>query len=158
MSNFSEADLGSFTPDRLSDDMLLRFGLANNLINRLKSLQKTADGNSVIITSDQVDSATEKYFGRKVQQHRRKTYLRPLADGERYTFSQVNRLTDQGGGTYLADGVIYSTGSGGTPDPHGTPEEWKNKGEDVEQVGRFTAKLKAVDERYILLEYDVRSQ
>jgi hypothetical protein len=151
-SNFSETGLTSFTPATLNDATLLEFGLAHNLINRLKSLQKSKDGYSVIITSEQVDSAAEKYFGKRLTHHRRLTYTQPLADGEAYTFSQIRSLTDLGGNTYLANGVIYS---GDTPNPHGTPAQWQKAGEAVAQVGSFVAKIQSVGERYILLEYKV---
>ncbi|WP_295455338.1 hypothetical protein [uncultured Thiodictyon sp.] len=151
-SNFSEADLRSFTPQTLSDATLLEFALAHNLINRLKSLQKSKDGYSVIITSEQVDRAAEKYFGKRLTHHRSSTYTQPLADGEAYTFSQVRSLADLGGHTYLANGVIYS---GDTPNPHGTPAQWQQAGEAVAQVGSFVAKIKSVGERYVLIEYKV---
>jgi hypothetical protein len=156
-SNFSEADLKSFTPQTLSDDLLLDFALAHNLINRVSSLEKSRDGNSVIVTSAQIDKTTEKYFGKKVAQHHRQTYTRPLAEGEAYTFSQLSSLTDLGGHLYLANGVIYRAGSGATPNPQGTPAQWKKAGEEVEPCGSFIAKIKSVGERYILLEYHVVS-
>jgi glucose dehydrogenase len=154
-SNFSEVDLKSFKQNSLSDAALLEFGLAHNLINREKSLKKSKDGNSVIITSEQVDDATDKYFGKTVAQHQNKTYTRPMASGEAYTFSQINSLAELAYDTFLAKGVIFTTGSGGTPNPHGTPQEWQKKGEEVEQVGNFTAKIQAVDDRHILIEYSV---
>jgi hypothetical protein len=57
---------------------------------------------------------------------------------------------------YQAEGVVYSTGSGGTPDPHGTPAEWKKKGEDVSSFATFSTTIKAESDRYILLEYTVK--
>lgn len=151
-SNFAEAGVKSFTPQTLNDATLLEFALAHNLINRLKSLQKSKDGYSVIITGEQVDRTTEKYFGKPLAHHRHSTYSQPLADGEAYTFSQIRSLTDLGGHTYLANGVIYS---GDTPNSHGTPAQWQQAGEEVTQVGSFVAKIKSVDGRYILLEYKV---
>jgi hypothetical protein len=62
---------------------------------------------------------------------------------------------NRGDGLFQAEGVIYSTGSGGTPDPHGTPEEWKIKGEDVSRAGTFSALIREESERYILLEYTI---
>jgi hypothetical protein len=50
------------------------------------------------------------------------------------------------------------TGSGGAPDPHGTPAAWKKAGEEVEQIGKFSALIKKLGTgkgRYILLEYQV---
>lgn len=82
----------------------------------------------------------------------------PLADGEAYTFSQITRLLGVGQGLLQAEGVIYLAGSGSTPDPHGAPAAWKKAGEEVEQIGKFSAlikKEKTGKEHYILLEYNV---
>ena len=57
------------------------------------------------------------------------------------TGTSATYLGELGGNTFLAKGVIFTTGSGGTPNPHGTPQEWKKKGEEVEQAGSFTAKI-----------------
>lgn len=157
-SNFSEANLKSFKQDSLSDADLLEFGLSHNFINNEKSLRKSRDGNSAIITSAQVDKATERYFGMKLTEHKSKTYTLPMASGEAYTFSQIKSLSRLDGEKYLAKGVIYTTSSGGTPNPHSTPEAWKKQGEEVELSGNFSAKIQAVGERYILLEYTLTGE
>lgn len=154
-SNFSEAGVASFKQDSLSDEALLDFALRHNYINKLKALQKTTDGLSVLVPVELVDKAAIKYFGRKVGKHAKQSYTVPMADGEAYTFSQIDRLVSLGNDRFQAEGVIYSTGSGGTPNPHATPAEWKKKGEDVSRAGTFSAVIKAESERYILLEYTV---
>lgn len=154
-SNFSEAGMKNFKAGASDDKVLHDFGIMHNLLNREKSLKKSADGNSVIITSAQIDSATEKYFGKKISHHSSKSYTLPMASGEAYTFSQIRRLSQTGTDLYLADGVIFVTGSGGTPNPHGTEKEWKEKGEEVELSGNFTAKIQMIRGRYILREYTV---
>jgi hypothetical protein len=155
-SNFSEANVQSFKRDALSDEAMIEFALSHNYINKRKSLQKSKDGQSVLISAELVDRATIKYFGRKVSGHKSQSYTVPLADGEAYTFSQITQLINIGEDMYQAEGAIYTTGSGGTPDPHGTPAEWKKKGEDVTRSGSFSAIVRAESERYILLEYIVR--
>jgi hypothetical protein len=155
-SNFSEANVQSFKKNTLSDDVLLNFGLMHNYINNFKSLKKSKDGQSAIIPAAFIDKATIKYFGIKTSKRLEEYYTVPLASGEAYTFSQISRLVNMGDNLFQAEGVIYSTSSGGTPNPHGTPEEWKKKGEDVARIGAFSAIIKAESERYILLEYILR--
>jgi hypothetical protein len=155
-SNFSEANVQSFKEGSLSDGALLNFALEHNYKNNFKSLKKSADGQSVIVPASTVDKTTIKYFNLKINRHMKEAYPVPLADGEAYTFSQISRLVNRGDGLFQAEGVIYSTGSGGTPNPHGTPAEWEKKGEDVSRVGTFSALIRAESERYILLEYTVR--
>lgn len=157
-SNFSEAGMESFKKDALSDEAMLNFALTHNYINNRKALKTSKDGQSAIIPADMVDKATVKYFGRRINKPLNPSYAVSLADGEAYTFSQISRLVNMGDHLYQAEGVIYSTGSGGTPDPHGTPAEWKKKGEDVSGVATFSAIIKAESERYILLEYAVLSK
>lgn len=155
-SNFSEAGVQSFKKGALSDEALLEFALRHNYLNNFKSLGKSKDGLSAIVPASLVDKATVKYFGLKMKNTRKEGYAVPLADGEAYTFSQIGALVNMGNGLYRAEGVIYSTGSGGTPDPHGTPEQWKKKGEEVDQTGTFSAVIKSEADRYILLEYTVQ--
>jgi len=155
-SNFSEANVQSFKKGSLSDEVMLNFALTHDYRNNFKSLKKSADGQSVIVPASAVDNTTVKYFGVKISRHLKEAYPVPLADGEAYTFSQIARLVSRGDGLFQAEGVIYSTDSGGTPNPHGTPAEWKKKGEDVSVAGTFSALIRAESERYILLEYTVR--
>ena len=161
-SNFSEAHVESFTQETLTEKTLLDFALIHCYINKFKSLTRQPDGLTMGVPAQLVDQATERYFGRTISQHAEKVYKIPLADGEAYTFSQINKMTPLGADRFKAEGFIYSTGSGGTPDPHGTPEEWAKAGEEVDQVGQFSAIIKKVNssgkDRYILLEYDVKEQ
>jgi hypothetical protein len=157
-SNFSEANLKSFEQNSLPPEALLDFALNHIYKNAFKSLKRSKDGAAAIIPAVLVDQTTEKYFGQKLPKHEKAEYLVPLADGEAYTFSQISRLLGAGQGLFQAEGVIYLTGSGGTPDPHGNPAAWKKAGEEVEQIGKFSAlikKEKTGKERYLLLEYNV---
>ena len=157
-SNFSEADLKSFKQNSLSQEALLNFALDHIYKNDYKSIKHSKDGNSAIIPAALVDKVTEKYFGQKLKKHEKSEYLVPEASGEAYKFSQITRLLGAGQDLFQAEGVIYLTGSGGTPDPHGTPAAWKKAGEEVEQIGKFSALIKKETtgkERYILLEYKV---
>ena len=157
-SNFSEANVKSFKQNSLTHEELLNFALLHIYKNAYKSLKHSKDGASAIIPAALVDKTTERFFGQKIQKHEKSEYLVPLADGEAYIFSQITRLLDAGKDLFQAEGVIYMTGSGGTPDPHGTPEAWKKAGQEVERIGKFSAlikKEKTGKARYILLEYHV---
>ena len=157
-SNFSEANVKSFKQNSLTRAELLNFALLHIYKNAYKSLKHSKDGSAAIIPAALVDQTTQKYFGQKIQQHEKSEYLVPLADGEAYIFSQITRLLGAGKDLFQAEGVIYMTGSGGTPDPHGTPEAWKKAGEEVEQLGKFSALIRqdrTGKKRYILLEYHV---
>jgi len=152
-SNFSEAGLKSFKQGELAPAALLDFALRHVYINRFKALKRSKDGVFVLASAELVDTATIKYFGVKLPSHAKREYPIPLADGEAYTFSQITSMSSLGGDVYQADGVIYSTGSGFTLDPHAPPAQWKKAGEQVDVLGAFRAKIKAESERYILLEY-----
>ena len=157
-SNFSETGLPSFTQGALTSEVLSRFAVRHAYINDLKSLKKSKDGFSVLVPAEQVDAVTDKYFGTKIRNHAQKEYSAPLADGEAYVFSQIKSLQPVGDDRFRAAGEIYSTGSGGTPDPHGTPEQWAKAGETVDSAGMFTAliqKVKTGKEHWIILEYHV---
>lgn len=160
-SNFSEAYVQSFTQETLTEKTLLDFALIHSYINNPKSLIKSKDGLTAGVPAQLVDKAVERYFGRTISKHAEKVYTIPMADGEAYTFSQINKMTPLDADRFQAEGFIYSTGSGGTPDPHGTPEQWAAAGEEVDQVGTFTAIIKKVNSggkyRYILLEYNVQN-
>jgi hypothetical protein len=157
-SNFSEVDLKSFKQNSLTHEELLNFALSHIYKNAYKSLKHSKDGASAIIPAALVDKTTERYFGQKIQKHEKSEYLVPLADGEADIFSQITRLLDAGKDFFQTEGVMYMTGSGGTPDPHGSPEAWKKAGQEVERLGNFSALIKKErtgKERYILLEYHV---
>jgi hypothetical protein len=152
-SNFSEAQVASFSQGALTDQTIVDFALRHLYLNKFKSLKPSKDGLSVTATTEQVDTAAIKYFGQKPAQHKEKTYSIPLADGEAFFFSQLDTLEDIGSDTFKASGTIYSTGSGGTPDVHATPADWEKAGEEVSVAGKFSALIKAQDERHILVEY-----
>lgn len=157
-SNFSESNLNSFSKENLADSALIDFALRHCYLNKFKSLEKSKDGTSVIVPAKLVDEVTTKYFGKNAKDHGKAPYSVPLADGEGFTFSQIKSLKDLGQDQFQAAGTIYSTGSGGTPDPHGTPEEWKKAGEEVSPSGDFSAlikKEKGDKEHFTLLEYTV---
>jgi hypothetical protein len=157
-SNFSEVNLKSFNQDSLSREDLLNFALDHIYKNNYKSIKHSKETNSAVIPAAVVDKVTDKYFGRTLPQHAKAEYIVPEASGEAYIFSQVVKLADVGQNRYQAEGVIYLTASGGTPDPHGTPAAWKKAGAEVEQIGKFSALIKketAGTPRYILLEYQV---
>jgi len=154
-SNFSESAVESFKQGALADGAMLKFALSHLLINTPKSLRKSADGNSVTATSAQVDTATTRYFGKKIASHQQATYTFPNSSGEAFVFSQIDSLDDAGHSTFKATGTIYTTGSGGTPDVHATPAAWKKAGEDVAVAGKFTALVRKESDRYVLLEYTV---
>jgi hypothetical protein len=157
-SNFSEVNLKSFRQNSLTQEALLNFALGHIYKNADKYLKRSKDGASAVIPAALVDKTTERYFGQKIKKHEKSEYLVPLASGEAHIFSQIAGLSGAGKDLFQAEGVIYITGSGGTPDPHGTPEAWKKAGEEVEQLGKFSALIKRVrtgQARYILLEYHV---
>lgn len=154
-SNFSEANMKSFVQGGLSQEAMLDFSLRHAYINRFKSLKKAKDGRNVLVPSEMVDNATIRFFNATLKSHAKKEYPVPMADGEAYIFSQIVKLIDLGDYVYRAEGIIYFTSSGDTVNPQATPAQWKKAGAEVDVLGSFTAKIEAVDERYVLLEYKV---
>ncbi len=152
-SNFSESNVPSFTSP--TDEIMLNFALSHIYKNKFKTLKVTKDKLSVIATPEQVNTSSIKYFGKAPSAHKEKEYTMPIADGEAFVFSQLDKIEDIGNNFFKAEGTIYTTGSGGTPDVHATPEAWKKAGEEVEAISRFSAKIKSEGERYILVEYSV---
>ena len=78
--------------------------------------------------------------------------------GETFTFSQLDRLYNNGDGTYTAIVKVYTGSSGFTGDPHGTREQWlATEGDNIPQMTsvRQAVICPAKDdiERYILIEY-----
>lgn len=158
-SNFSEAYMESFQLGAISDQALLEFGLRHNYINNRKALPISKEKSTALISSALVDQATDRFLGVKIKKHKQDTYAVPLADGEAYTFSQITKMVDAGNGLFQAQGVIYSSGPGNTPNPNGTAESWKKAGQEVTTVGAFSALIKKGPsdwQRYILLEYKVK--
>lgn len=110
-----------------------------------------------MIQADALDKVTEKYFAKMVSKHAQSVYTVGMASGEAYMFSQVDTLLGLDKGLFRAEGAIYYTGSGDTPDPHGTPADWKKAGEIVRTYGTFSGVIQKIfaegKERYVLLEY-----
>ncbi len=157
-SNFSETTLGSFKQNSLSQKALLNFALDHIYKNDYKAIKHSKDGNTAIIPVALVDKVTEKYFGQMLKEQRKSEYRVPEASGEAQWFSQISKLTQVDKELFRAEGVIYVASSGSTLDKHATPAAWKKAGEEVEQLGTFSAlikKVKAGQDRYILLEYQV---
>lgn len=152
-SNFSESYVPSFT--EATDEIMTNFALSHNYKNKFKSLKPTKDGLSVTATPEQLDETAKKYFGKPIIKHKEKLYSIPLADGEAFVFSQLDALEDLGNKLFKAEGTIYMTSSGGTPDVHANPEAWKKAGEEVEAISKFSAQIKSDGDRYILVEYNV---
>lgn len=152
-SNFSESYVPSFTSP--TDEIMLEFSLSHIYKNKFKTLKVTKDKLSVIATPEQVNTSSIKYFGKAPSAHKEKEYIMPIADGEAFVFSQLDKIEDIGNNFFKAEGTVYMTGSGGTPDVHATPESWKKAGEEVEATARFSARIKSEGERYILVEYSV---
>lgn len=156
-SNFSEAEVPSFTPASLSDQTLLDFALRHNYINRLDKLKRSADGYSVLVTAGQVDETTEKYFARTLTAHHGAPYVLALADGEPLAFSQVNSLRPHGDGQFLAEGVVYWPGGPGPVDVHGNAAIWDRQGAEVSETATFRAIIERLrsggSQRWVLREY-----
>ena len=66
----------------------------------------------------------------------------PNADGEAYTFSQVERLTDIGGDKYIAYINVYTASSGWTGNQHGSPKSWGSGEDKPELSGKYKATFK----------------
>ena len=160
-SNFAEVNLPDFVKNGLGDQAMLDFALWHCVMNAPKSFKTTKDGNAIVIPSEAVDKVTQRYFGQVVPRHAKASYTADLATGDAFVFAQVKTLSRLDDGTYLATGTIYATGSGGTPDPHGTPAAWAKAGENVRAQGTFSGRVQKVageKERYILIEYSVREK
>ncbi len=154
-SNFSESALKSFKHNSLSRKALLDFALDHIYKNDYKSIRHA--GNNAYIPIGLVDKVSVKYFGKNLKENRKPEYKVPEASGEAYVFSQISTLTAAPGkNLFKAEGVIYSADSGSTLDPHATPATWKKAGEEVQQIGKFSALIeKKPSGGYILLEYQV---
>lgn len=161
-SNFSETDLKSFTLDKgASDEELIRFGIMHNYINKFSNFEKLDEYN-VKIKKEFVDETSKKYFGKTILNHKavegikfsKGFYSIPLADGEAYTFSQIDQLFDIGEQKYKAEVTVFTASSGWTGDSHADPATY---GKEVDGP-KVAYKVKAVilkNEmgKYTLLEY-----
>jgi hypothetical protein len=147
-SNFSEVGLEPFAKGKLTDEALINFGVLH-LYKNNKSLFEKTDAVNAKIKEDKVSESVQKYFGVNIASHKSTKqfkykngyYFIPLADGEVYTFSQVERLTDNGGDLYTAYVNVYTAGSGWTGDANGLKKDWEKDGSEVPV---FSGKYKAV--------------
>jgi hypothetical protein len=152
-SNFAETNLESFEAGKLSDEEMLRFAIIHVGMNARKELKLDAGGDSGTASAALVDKVTLRYFDQKIETGREPSYEVELGDGEAIFFAQITGLTDLGGGLYSARGNIYGASSGAVIDVHAAPSVWKKAGEDVERTATFEATIKAIEKRYVLVEY-----
>lgn len=161
-SNFSEMNLNSFTQaNGITNDELIRFGVMYNYKNNFKRFVKVGE-NDAKIKKEFVDESAMAYFGKKVTTHKSISeisysagfYTIALADGESYTFSQINQLEDLGDQKYSAEVTEFNASSGWTGDSHANPSTYEKDPEGP----RVASKIKAViakdaKGKYTLLEY-----
>lgn len=163
-SNFSEAYVKPFEEGEIKDEALIDFAIQHIIINNWNTKnnmveQRANDPNNGYIKRSNIDLTTYRYFGKKVKAHKEDYYTFPFASGEAYTFSQIDKLQDIGGGFYTADISIYMASSGFTGDSHASLDNWKkNDPSDVPVLQKkMTSKIKKVledgSERYILISY-----
>jgi len=164
-SNFSEAYVAPFENGNISDDSLISFAIHHIWINNSGWVEmKEHNG---YIKDSYIDTTTYRYFGKKVSVHKsvqgypyeNGCYRFPLASGEAYVFSQINKLYDLGNDFYKAEISIYVASSSFTGDIHGTMDQWmRTEGANPPSLDKkMTAKIKKVNEdgkeRYILISY-----
>lgn len=147
-SNFSEVYLKPFIAGSIADEDLINFGVLHNYKNNFKLFEKV-DNYNLEIKGNSVSASIQKYFGRDVSKHlstsdfkyKNGYYYIPQADGEAYTFSQVERLIDIGNDRYTAYINVYTASSGWTGDAQASPKEWKNGegGDKPELIEKFKA-------------------
>ena len=152
-SNFSEVYLPSFAEGKLSDLALLEFALSHLNINAGDKLTPSADGNSAIAPANLIDKTTLRYFDRKIKDGRKATYRVELASGETYRFSQVDDVEDAGDGRTRVTGIVYAASSGAVLDPQADPTAWAADGEEAEVAAHFTAVIRKIAKRYVLVSY-----
>jgi hypothetical protein len=160
-SNFSEVGMEPFAKGKLTDEALINFGVLH-LYKNNKSLFEKTDGVNSKIKDDKISESVQKYFGINISAHKSTGqfkykngyYFIPLADGEAYTFSQVDSLTDIGGDFYTANVKVYTAGSGWTGDANGSKKDWEKDGSEMPVL---TGKYKAIFEKKntgnVLVEY-----
>ncbi len=161
-SNFSETDLKSFTLDKgPSNEELIRFGVMHNYINKFSKFEKLDEYN-VKIKKELVDETSKKYFGKTILNHKaidgikfsKGFYSIPLADGEAYTFSQIDQLFDIGEQKYRAEVTVYTASSGWTGDSHADPATYGKELDGPKVAYKVKAViLKNEIGKYTLLEY-----
>jgi len=146
-SNFSEVYLEPFARGSITDDELIKFGVLHNHINNLKLFQKAGNGN-LKLKEEAVSKTIGKYFGITFTGHKATTdikynggyYFIPESDGEAYTFSQAEKVTDIGGDRYTAYINVYTASSGWTGNANANPKSW---GTDSNEKPELTGKFKA---------------
>jgi hypothetical protein len=160
-SNFSEVGMEPFAKGKVTDEALINFGVLH-LYKNNKSMLEKADAANAKINEDKVSESAQKYFGVNIASHKSTKqfkykngyYFIPLADGEAYTFSQVQSLTDMGGDLYTAYVNVYTASSGWTGDANGSKKDWEKDGSEMPVL---TGKYKAVFEKKntgnVLVEY-----
>jgi len=162
-SNFAEANLESFTQKNgISNEELIRFGIMHNYINRKHNFVRV-DDNNVKIKKEYIEESAKKYFGKSIQNHKtiegvaysNGYYSMPQADGEAFSFAQINKLSDIGGNKFEAEVNVYTAGSGWTGNTHDNPANYAKDAADGPQL---SVKVKALvlkdaSGKYQLLEY-----
>jgi hypothetical protein len=164
-SNFPEVFLYPFSEGEITNDELLRFGIAHNYLNNPNLIEEFSS-TSGRLSAKYVEASIKKYFGiaqvihHSIDWHDYKDgyYSIRYASGEAYCFSQVTKLIDVGEGDYVAYVNEYIASSGFTGDPHGTESLWEKHEENPPDLRlRARAIIRKVNEdgksRYVLLEY-----
>ena len=165
-SNFSEVNLKPFTNASISDEDFINFGVLHNYKNNYKLFTRVDDANGKI-KEDYVNASIMKFFGRTVNSHKSTSdykykngfYFIQLADGEAYTFSQIEKLIDIGNDLYIAFVNVYTASSGWTGDTQASPKEWSADSDGKpELTGKFKATFKISNDSkgeqvYTLIDY-----
>ncbi len=145
-SNFSEVGLMPFESGKIADEELINFGVLHNYKNNLSKFEKVDNLNSKI-KEEHISASIKKYFGRNFSGHKSTGefkykngyYFIPQADGEAFTFSQVDKMNDIGGDKFTAYVNVYSAGSGWSGDVHASPKKWGTGEGNPELTGKFKA-------------------
>ncbi len=133
----------------------------HNYKNRFKNFIKVGQ-NDVKIKKELVDESTMKYFGITITNpqsidgisYSKGFYTIPLADGEAYTFSQINQLEDIGDKKFNATASVYTASSGWTGDCHADPKTFEKDPEGPTLSYKIKAVISKDDKgKYTLLEY-----
>ncbi|MGV8019186.1 MAG: hypothetical protein AB2L26_13535 [Ignavibacteria bacterium] len=167
-SNFSEVGLKPFSSGSAADEELINFGVLHNYKNNLSKFEKVDNLNSKI-KEEHVSASIKKYFGINFSGHKSTGdfkykngyYYVSIADGEAFTFSQVEKLNDMGGDKYSAYVNVYTAGSGWTGDVHASPKKWGGGGEEPVLTGSFKATISKTsgpkgESVYTLIDYRER--
>jgi len=146
-SNFSEVNLKPFKRGEISNDELINFGVYHNYKNNPKYFEKSGEGN-VRLKEGYVVNSVQKYFGLTLGEQKSTPdikyksgyYYIPEADGEAFTFSQVEKVIDIGYDQFIAYVNVYTASSGWTGNVHSNPNEWNADGEGKPELsGKYKA-------------------